>query len=152
LYWRFYWYVCADDCEGAVPAGTLLHCTTDDPNPSPKTAEAGDPVPCHLNQFTEFGHAAFPRGSYLSGHLEAEKRPGHSVGKGYMQIGFDRIGLPNADSDLEAKVVSAQGQHVDNQGRIVGHGHAKRAVAEWMIPPLWPWKVIMLPARGPSQS
>jgi len=23
---------------------------------------------------------------------------------------------------------------------------------EWMIPPLWPWKVIMLPARGPRPT
>ena len=32
----------------------------------------------------------------------------------------------------------------------MGHGHAKRDVIEWMIPPLWPWKVITLPARGPQ--
>ena len=133
-----------------IPAGPLLHCTADDPNLSPKTAEAGDPVLCRLNQFTEFGRPAFPRNSYLSGHIEAEKQPGHFVGKGHIQIVFDRIGVPNADSNLETRVVAAQGQHVDNQGRIIGHGHAKRDVVEWMIPPLWPWKVIMLPARGPQ--
>ena len=32
----------------------------------------------------------------------------------------------------------------------MGHGHAKRDVIEWMIPPLWPWKIITLPARGPQ--
>ena len=31
----------------------------------------------------------------------------------------------------------------------MGHGHAKRDAIEWMIPPLWPWKVVSLPARGP---
>jgi len=62
-----------------VPAGTLLHCTIDDPTISPKTAEVGDPVLCHLNQFTEFGHPVFPRGSYLAGHLEAAKQPGHFI-------------------------------------------------------------------------
>jgi len=133
-----------------IPAGTLLHCTTDDPNLSPKTAEVGDPVLCHLSQFTEFGRMAFPRGSYLAGHIEAEKQPGHFVGKGYLQIVFDRIGLPNTDSDLSARVVAAQGQHVDNQGRIIGHGHARRDAVEWLFPPLWPWKVITLPARGPQ--
>jgi hypothetical protein len=133
-----------------IPAGTLLHCTIDDPTISPKTAQVGDPVLCHLNQFTEFGHAAFPRGSYLAGHLEAAKQPGHFIGKGYLDIVFDHIGLPNTDSDLDAKIVAAQGQHVDKQGDIVGHGHAKRDVIEWMIPPLWPWKVITLPARGPQ--
>ena len=40
-----------------IPAGTLLHCTIDDPTISPKTAQVGDPVLCHLNQFTELGRA-----------------------------------------------------------------------------------------------
>jgi hypothetical protein len=133
-----------------IPAGTLLHCTIDDPTISPKTAQVGDPVLCHLNQFTEFGHAAFPRGSYLEGHLEADKQPGHFIGKGYLDIVFDHIGLPNTDVDLNARVVAAQGQHVDKQGDIVGHGHAKRDEIEWAIPPLWPWKIITLPARGPQ--
>jgi hypothetical protein len=133
-----------------IPAGTLLHCTIDDPTISPKTAQVGDPVLCHLSQFTEFGHAAFPRGSYLAGHLEAAKQPGHFIGKGYLDIVFDHIGLPNTDSDLNARIVAAQGQHVDKQGDIMGRGHAKRDVIEWMIPPLWPWKVITLPARGPQ--
>lgn len=39
--------------------------------------------------------------------------------------------------------------HVDRERKIDGKGHAKRDVVEWMLPPLWPWKVIMLPARGP---
>lgn len=133
-----------------IPAGTLLHCTIDDSTISPKTAEVGDPVLCHLNQFTEFGRAAFPRGSYLAGHLEAAKQPGHFIGKGYLNIVFDHIGLPNTDSDLNARIVAAQGQHVDKQGDILGHGHAKRDMIEWAIPPLWPWKIITLPARGPQ--
>jgi hypothetical protein len=133
-----------------IPAGTLLHCTMDDPTISPKTAQVGDPVLCHLHQVSEFGRPAFPRGSYLAGHLEAAKQPGHFIGKGYLDIVFDHIGLPNSDSELDARIVAAQGQHVDKQGDIMGHGHAKRDVVEWMIPPLWPWKVIMLPARGPQ--
>jgi hypothetical protein len=133
-----------------IPAGTLLHCTIDDPTISPKTAQVGDPVLCHLNQFTEFGHAAFPRGSYLAGHLEAAKQPGHFIGKGYLDIVFDHIGLPNTDADLNARLVAAQGQKVDKEGDIMGHGHAKRDLIEWAIPPLWPWKIITLPARGPQ--
>ena len=133
-----------------IPAGTLLHCTIDDPTISPKTAQIGDPVLCHLNQFTQFGHAAFPRGSYLGGHLEAAKQPGHFIGKGYLDIVFDHIGLPNTDSDLNARIVAAQGQKVDKEGDILGHGHAKRDLIEWAIPPLWPWKIITLPNRGPQ--
>ena len=48
-----------------VPAGTLLHCTLDEPNLSSATASAGDPVICHLRSFQEFGHVVLPRGSYL---------------------------------------------------------------------------------------
>ena len=135
-----------------VPAGTLLRCVMDDPNFSPKTAEIGDPVLCRLSALTEFGHPVFPRGSYLGGHLEADKEPGHLFGKGYMKIVFDHIGMPNTDEELYAKIVAAQGQKVDKQGDMVGKGHAKRDIAEWMIPPLWPWKVLMLPARGPEPT
>lgn len=27
-----------------------------------------------------------------------------------------------------------------------------RDAVEWMLPPLWPWKVLMLPARGPRPA
>lgn len=135
--------------EVVLPAGTLLQCTLNEPNFSSATAEVGDPVLCHLRATTEFGHEVFPRGSYLVGHLEAAKDPGHFVGKGYLKLQFDRIGLPAGDVPLEAKVIATRGYKVDKEGKIDGKGHAKRDVAEWMLPPLWPWKVIMLPARGP---
>jgi len=142
-------------CVGAsardvvLPAGTLLQCTLNEPNFSSATVDVGDPVLCHLRGITEFGQQAFPRGSYLVGHLEAAKDPGHFVGKGYLKLQFDRIGLPSGDLPLEAKVIATRGYRVDREGKIIGHGHARRDVVEWMLPPLWPWKVIMLPARGP---
>src|SRR5215467_13402534 len=135
-----------------LPAGTLLQCTLNEPNFSTKTVEVGDPVLCHLKGVTEFGQQAFPRGSYLVGHLEASKNPGHFFGKGYLKLQFDRIGVPTGDLPLDAKVVSTRGYKVDKQGKIDGKGHAVRDVVEWMIPPLWPWKVIMLPARGPRPT
>ena|SRR3984957_6363834 len=138
--------------EVVLPAGTLLQCTLNEPNFSSATAEVGDPVLCHLRAQTEFGQQAFPRGSYLVGHLESAKDPGHFWGKGNMKIQFDRIGLPSGDLPLEAKVIATRGYKVDKQGRIDGKGHATRDVVEWMIPPLWPWKVIMLPARGPRPA
>ena len=135
-----------------VPAGTLLQCTMSEPNFSSATASVGDPVLCHLKSFQEFGHTVFPRGSMLGGHLEEEKDPGHFVGKGYLKITFDRVIVPTGDVPLPAKVISAKGYKVDKQGDIKGKGHAKRDVVEWMIPPLWPWKVLMLPARGPRPT
>jgi hypothetical protein len=135
-----------------VPAGTLLQCTLNEPNLSSKTVDVGDPVLCHLRGVTVFGQQAFPRGSYLVGHLDASKEPGHFWGKGYLQLQFDRIGVPSGDLPLEAKVIATRGYKVDKQGRIDGKGHPRRDAIEWMLPPLWPWKVIMLPARGPRPT
>ena len=135
-----------------LPAGTLLQCTMNEPNFSSATVAVGDPVLCHLHSVTEFGQQAFPRGSYLVGHLEAAQNPGHFWGKGYMKVQFDRIGMPQGDRPLDAKVISTRGYKVDKEGDIRGKGHAKRDVVEWMLPPLWPWKILMLPARGPRPT
>jgi hypothetical protein len=135
-----------------VPAGTLLRCTMDEPDFSSKTADIGDPVICHLAALRQFGKAVFPRGSYLGGHLEADKEPGHFVGKGYLKIEFDRIGFPDSDIPVPSKIIGAKGYKVDKKGDIVGKGHATRDTVEWLIPPLWPWKVLTLPARGPRPT
>jgi hypothetical protein len=138
--------------ETVLPAGTLLKCTMNEPNLSSATIAVGDPVLCHLHSVTEFGRQTFPRGSYLVGHLESAQDPGHFWGKGNMKLVFDRIGLPNGDMPLDAKVIATRGYKVDKDGDIRGKGHARRDVVEWMIPPLWPWKIIMLPARGPRPT
>lgn len=138
--------------EMVLPAGTLLQCTLNEPNFSSASAAVGDPVLCHLHSMTEFGQQAFPRGSYLVGHLESSQEPGHFWGKGYLRLQFDRIGLPSGDMPLDAKVIATRGYKVDKYGDIDGKGHAKRDIVEWMIPPLWPWKIITLPARGPRPT
>ena len=138
--------------ETVLPAGTLLKCTLNEPNFSSATVAVGDPVLCHLHSVTEFGQQTFPRGAYLVGHLESAQDPGHFWGKGNMKLVFDRIGLPNGDLPLDAKVIATRGYKVDKTGAIDGKGHAKRDIVEWMIPPLWPWKIIMLPARGPRPT
>jgi hypothetical protein len=135
-----------------VPAGTLMQCTLDEPNFSSATAAVGDPVLCHLKTMQQFGKPLFPRGSMLGGHMESEKEPGHFVGKGYLKLTFDRVILPSGDLPVPAKVIQARGYKVDKQGAIDGKGHATRDVVEWMIPPLWPWKVISLPFRGPRPT
>ena len=53
---------------------------------------------------------------------------------------------------LNAKVIATRGFKVDKQGDIRGKGHATRDTVEWMLPPLWPWKIITLPARGPRPT
>ena len=140
------------DAQSLVPAGTLLQCALDEPNLSSATATLGDPVVCYLKTVQQFGHIVLPRGSYLEGHVSAEKDPGHFWGKGYLRLEFDRIGLPNTDIPVPSKVIAASGYKADRQGDIVGKGHAKRDLAEWMFPPLWPWKMVTLPARGPRPT
>jgi hypothetical protein len=144
--------VSASAHDVVLPAGTLLQCTLNEPNFSSATAAVGDPVLCHLRGMTSFGQQAFPRGSYLVGHLESDKNPGHFFGKGNMKLQFDRIGLPNGDLPLDAKIIATRGYKVNREGAINGKGHAKRDIVEWMLPPLWPWKVMMLPARGPRPA
>lgn len=135
-----------------IPAGTIMQCTLDEPNLSSATVDVGDPILCHPRSLTEFGHSTFPRGTYIVGHVESAKNPGHFVGKGNLKLVFDRIGLPNDDVTLPGKVIAVRGYHVDKEGKIIGKGHPKRDVVEWMIPPLWPWKILMLPARGPRPT
>lgn len=133
-----------------IPAGTILQCTLDEPNFSSKTALPGDPVLCHLGPMGSFGHSVFPRGAMLGGHLEDFKNPGRFVGKGWIQLEFDRLIVPGTDPlALSAKVISAPHMKVDAQGDVHGKGHPTRDAIEWMIPPLWPIKIATLPARGP---
>lgn len=133
-----------------IPAGTMLHCTMDEPNFSPKTAQVGDPVLCHLGPLGSFGHSVFPRGAELGGHLQDYKAPGHFWGKGWMAIEFDRMILPGANVlPLSAKIVGAPHNKVDSQGDIKGKGHPKRDAILWGIPLFWPVKVFTLPQRGP---
>jgi len=134
-----------------IPAGTILQCTMDEPNFNTKTALPGDPVLCHLGPLGAFGHSVFPRGAMLGGHLEDFKQPGHFVGKGWIALEFDRMILPNAEVlPLSTKIISAPHMRVDAQGDVHGKGHAKRDVAEWMIPILWPVKIATLANRGPA--
>lgn len=133
-----------------VPAGTLLQCTISEPNFSPKTAQVGDPVLCYLGHVAAFGHPLFPRGAELSGHLEDFQKPGHFVGKGWMQVSFDRIILPGAQVlPLSAKIISAPHLKTDAEGKVHSKGHPKRDAILWAIPVFWPVKLITLPARGP---
>ena len=140
------------ELETLVPAGTLLHCTVDEPNFSSQTAQVGDPVLCHLNSVEMFGKRVIPRGALLSGRLEEYRDPGHFWGKGWLQLEFTGLTLPTGSFPLNAKVISATRYKVDREGKIKGRGHPTRDAIEWSIPILWPIKVVTLPARGPRPA
>ena len=138
--------------ESIVPAGTLLPCTLDEPRFSSETAQAGDPVLCHINSLGMFGRPVFPRGAYLSGRLVDFRDPGHFFGKGWLKLEFESLTLPGGTFPVSAKLVSVPHYKVDGNGAIRGRGHPRRDAIEWAIPILWPEKLITLPMRGPRPT
>jgi hypothetical protein len=139
--------------EQLIPAGSLIQCTVSEPKLSSKTAAIGDPVLCQVGRVERYGRSQLPYGSYLEGRFEDYKDPGHFVGKGWMQLVFDRMVIePDTVIPLAAKVVAVPGYNVDRDGKILGKGHAVRDTVEWMIPILWPIDLINLPRRGPRPT
>lgn len=136
-----------------LPAGSLIQCTTSEPRLSSKTMAIGDPVLCRVSHAVRVGRTALPYDSYLVGRFEAYRDPGHFVGKGWMQLTFDRLVVePDTIIPLDAKVVDVPGYSIDREGRILGKGHATRDTILWMIPILWPIDLLELPRRGPSPT
>lgn len=139
-----------------VPAGSLISCTLSDPTLSSKTASIGDPVLCAVSYrgyMQQLGPAQLPYNSYLVGEFEEYKDPGHFVGKGWMELRFERVVIePNTIIPINARVVGVTGYKVDREGRILGKGHAVRDSVEWAIPILWPIDLINLPRRGPRPT
>ena len=136
--------------EQLLPAGSLIQCTVSEPKISSKTTSIGDPVLCRVSHVEMYGRSVMPYGTYLVGRFEDFKDPGHLVGKGWMELKFDRmIVQPDSVVPVEARVVNVPGYAVDRQGKILGKGHPVRDIVEWSIPLLWPIDLINLPRRGP---
>ena len=136
--------------EQLIPAGSLVQCTVSEPKLSSKTADIGDPVLCQVSHVELYGRSVFPYGSYLVGRFEEYKDPGHFVGKGWIELKFDRMVIPpDQVLPVAAKVVYVPKYPVDKQGRIHGRGHPVRDIVEWSIPILWPIDLLALPRRGP---
>ena len=140
----------ADAGSRLIPAGALVSCTTGDGKISSKTTGVGDPILCKV-QFHR-GDFMLPYNSYLGGEFAEYKDPGHFVGKGWMELDFDRLYVGDQVIPISAKVVDVPGYKIDAQGRILGKGHAVRDTVLWMIPVLWPIDLINLPRRGPRPT
>lgn len=139
--------------EHIIPAGSMIQCTVSEPRISSKTEAIGDPILCQVSHVERYGRGTLPFGAYLEGRFEDYRDPGHLVGKGWMELKFDRMIIePDTVIPLSAKVVYVPGYPVDREGRILGKGHAVRDTVEWMLPVLWPIDVINLPRRGPRPT
>ncbi len=133
-----------------VPAGSVISCTVAEPKVSSKTQNIGDPILCQLSHVELYGRSSFPYGSYLVGQFAEYKDPGHFVGKGWMELKFDRLVVqPDTVVPINVRVVATPKYPVDKEGRIHGTGHPVRDAVEWAIPLLWPIDLINLPRRGP---
>jgi len=136
-----------------LPAGSLIQCTTSEPKLSSKTEAIGDPVTCRVSHAVHVGRSVLPYDSYLVGRFEDYRDPGHFVGKGWMQLTFDRMVIePDTIIPVDAKVVDVPSYSIDRLGRIQGKGHATRDTILWMIPVLWPIDLLELPRRGPRPT
>ena len=134
-----------------LPAGALITCTVSEGRLSSGTAAVGDPVLCQASIMSRNSGARLPFNTYLEGRFEDYKDPGHFVGKGWMELKFDRMVIqPRTVLPLYARVVDAPGFKVDRQGRILGKGHTTRDIVMWSIPILWPIDLLSLPGRGPK--
>lgn len=139
--------------ERLIPAGSLIQCTVSEPRLSSKTVPVGDPILCQTSYASRYGMAMLPRNSYLIGRFEDFKDPGHLVGKGWMELTFNRMLIqPDTVIPIHARVVDVPGYVVDPLGRILGKGHAVRDTVEWTLPILWPIDVLNLPRRGPRPT
>lgn len=143
------WFVAR--AEQLIPAGSVVQCMVSEPHLSSKTEHVGDPVLCQMSHSEMYGRSVFPYGAYLVGRFEDYKDPGHFVGKGWMELKFDRMIVGNDTViPISTRVVATSGKNpVDKDGKIHGTGHAVRDTVEWMIPVLWPIDLINLPRRGP---
>jgi hypothetical protein len=140
----------ADMGTHLIPAGSLVSCSTGDGRISSKTTAIGDPVLCKVEH--RRGDFMLPYGSYLGGEFAEFRDPGHFVGKGWMELSFDKLYVGDNVVPLNAKVVDVPGYKIDSEGRILGNGHAVRDTVLWMIPVLWPIDLINLPRRGPRPT
>lgn len=139
--------------EKLIPAGSIIQCTIAEPKVSSKTFDKGDPVLCQLSHMEYYGRSVFPYGAYIEGRFVDYKDPGHLVGKGWMELDFDKLIINQTDDviPIQAKVVDLPNSKmpVDKEGRIHGTGHAVKDTVTWLIPVLWPIDLINLPRRGP---
>jgi hypothetical protein len=140
----------ADMGTHLIPAGSLVSCTTGDGRISSRTTAVGDPILCKVEH--RRGDFMLPYGSYLGGEFAEFKDPGHFVGKGWMELSFDKLYVGDTVVPINAKVVDVPGYKIDSQGRILGKGHVARDITMWCIPVLWPVDLIMLPLRGPRPA
>lgn len=94
---------------------------------------------------------ALPSGSLITARVVEAKPAGRIVGRATLDIAFDEILLPSGERyPLSAKIIEARGLGTDSSGRLIGRGHAKADAFFYTFPLTSPFRVMMIPARGPD--
>lgn len=137
--------------ETIIAAGSLLQCTLEEPDFSSASAQVGDPVDLPRPWRRGVRPGGVPTGRVSGRASVREQGSGPFWGKGRLKLEFDRISLPDTTLPVPG-IVAVRGYRVDREGEIMGHGHHGRDAIEWLIPPLWPWKLVSLPSRGPRPT
>src|SRR5215831_49243 len=101
-----------------LPAGSKMECLVSE-KVSSKTMQVGDPILCQMNHSEVYGRSTVPYGSYMSGHFEEYKDPGHFVGKGWMELKFDKLIVGNDTViPIATRVIAtSQKNPVDKEGK-----------------------------------
>ena len=94
---------------------------------------------------------ALPGGSLITARVVESKPAGRIAGKATLELAFDEILLPSGERyPLSAKIVEARGLGTDSSGKLIGRGHAKADAFFYAFPVTSPFRVMMIPARGPD--
>jgi len=102
----------------------------------------------HLKKAFRSSDAPCFAGSMLADTWK-RKRPS-TLWQVYLKITFDRVIVPTGMSRCRRKVIAAEGLQGGQAGRHQGQRAAQAGRRRMDIPAAVPWKVLMLPARGPA--
>ncbi|MDD5542617.1 MAG: TrbI/VirB10 family protein [Acidobacteriia bacterium] len=120
-----------------IPEGTTLRASLET-TLSTRTARQGDRFTATLREpiYVE-GRQVIPYGSTIEGRVSEVQRPGRVHGVGKMDIAYERIILPNGDSEpLVASTRGTEGPKgtkVNEEGTINGPSSRKRDVEETAV-------------------
>ncbi len=111
--------------EVSVPAGTMLHCRTNQ-TITTMLNKQGDSFTINVTEPVMIdGQVAIPSGASLFGRITMVERPGRIKGVGQMRLNLQQITLPDGRTfPLAASLLTAYGEKgvkvVDNEGLVKG--------------------------------
>lgn len=135
-----------------LPAGMLVNLRVNE-HLSSRLLQPNEPILFEVaNPVRPFRNGpSLPSGSLITARVVESKPAGRIVGKATLEIAFDEILLPGGERyPLTAKIIEARGLSTDSSGKLIGRGHAQADAFFYAFPLTSPFRVLMIPARGPD--